>query len=264
MGYDGAAYSGAKKSGTSRSATLTSGMRYSFHPVLRAIPRRPEAWKPAARRPPNPFVSPFVRPSPFVMPLVRPRPFVRPFVLPNPFVSPLVRPRPFVSPFVRPTPLVSPLVRPRPFVRPSPFVRPRRPFVRPPRPFVRPPNPFVRPALSPPRRSSTRPFVNPFFDGDFSVGFAGGGTARSGFGFDGRSAGFLLGFPRSFVPPRSSSTISWIAALPRSSSSSSNVRLRANFTPQFAQVVASIATGASHIGHGTVASMASAASGSVC
>src|SRR5881296_2863519 len=221
MGYDGAAYSGAKKSGTSRSATLTSGMRYSFHPVLRAIPRRPEAWKPAARRPPNPFVSPFVRP----------------------------------------TPLVSPLVRPRPFVRPSPFVRPRRPFVRPPRPFVRPPNPFVRPALSPPRRSSTRPFVNPFFDGDFSVGFAGGGTPRSGFGFDGRSAGFSMGFSGSFVPPRSSSTISWIAALPRSSSSSSNVRLRANFTPQFAQVVASIATGASHIGHGTVASMASAASG---
>src|SRR5213594_2904387 len=182
MGYDGAAYSGAKKSGTSRSATLTSGMRYSFHPVLRAIPRRPEAWKPAARRPPNPFVSPFVRPSPFVIPLVRPRPFV--------------------SPFVRPTPLVSPLVRPRPFVRPSPFVRPRRPFVRPPRPFVRPPNPFVRPALSPPRRSSTRPFVNPFFDGDFSVGFAGGGTARSGFGFDGRSAGFSMGFSGSFVPPR--------------------------------------------------------------
>src|SRR5438128_12418993 len=244
MGYDGAAYSGAKKSGTSRSATLTSGMRYSFHPVLRAIPRRPEAWKPAARRPPTPFVSPLVRPSPFVMPLVRPRPFVRPFVLPNPFVSPLVRPRPFVSPFVRPTPLVSPLVRPRPFVRPSPFVRPRRPFVRPPRPFVRPPHPSVRPALSPPRPSSTRPFGTPLFYGDFAVGFAGGGTARSGFGFDGRSAGFSMGFSGSFVPPRSSSTISWIAALPRSSSSSSNVRLMANFTPRFAQVVASIATGA--------------------
>src|SRR5881409_3976624 len=173
-------------------------MRYSFHPVLRAIPRRPAARNPADRRPPKPFVSPFVRPRPFVIPLVRPRPFVKPFVRPSPLVSPFVRPSPFVSPFVRP----------RPFVRPSPFVRPRRPFVRPPSPLVLPPRPFVRPALGPPRRSSTRPFVSPFFDGAFSVGFPGGGTGRSDFGFGARAAVSLGAFSASFAAPRSSWTIS--------------------------------------------------------
>src|SRR3989442_753008 len=140
------------------------------------LPWLPLDGSPLPRSPPRPFVSRFVRPNPFVIPLVRPKPFVRPFVRPSPFVSPLVRPRPFVSPFVRPIPFV------RPFVRPSPLVRPR-PFVRPRRPFVRPPSPFVRPALGPPRRSSTSPFVNPFFDGAFSDGFRGGTTAPPGLRF---------------------------------------------------------------------------------
>src|SRR2546427_6491195 len=221
------------------------------------LPWLPLERTPLPRVPPRPFVSPFVRPNHFVIRLFGPKPFVRPFVRPSPFVSPLVRPRPFVSPFVRPIPFVRPFVRPSPLVRPRPFVRPRRPFVRPPRPLV-------RPAFGPPRRSKTRPFVNPFFDGAFSAGLLGDGTVRSDFDFGAGGAGFSRVFSRSFAAPRSSSTISWMAALPRSSSSSSNVRLGANFTPQFAHVVASIATGASHIGHGTVASIASAVSGSLC
>src|SRR5881396_115971 len=154
-------------------------MRYNFHPVLRAIPRRPDARKPVDRMPPRPFVSPFVRPRPFVIPLVRPKPLVRP----------LVRPRPFV----------------RPFVRPSPFVRP---FVRPRRPFVRPRSPFVLPAFGAPRRPRRRPFVRPFFEGVASVGFSGLVTRRSSGDFGGGDGGLSTGFARLFSSPSSSSTIS--------------------------------------------------------
>src|SRR6266568_692437 len=209
IGYPGPRYSGTKKRGISRRATETSGIRYSFHPALRIIPRTPEEWNPAGRTPLNPFVRPFVRPRPFVIPFVRPRPFV--------------------SPFVRPTPLVKPLVRPRPFVRP--FVRPRRPFVR---PF----SPFVMPVRRPAPRPRASPFVIPFFVEGVS---------------EGRGSGFGPGLAGAFGGVASSSwTISWIAAWPRSSSSSSRVRAGANRTPQFPHVVAPGATGASHIGHGTV------------
>src|SRR5947209_5378753 len=46
--------------------------------------------------------------------------------------------------------------------------------------------------------------------------------------------------------------MSWMAACPRSSSSSPRFRTATNLTPQFPQAVASSATGASHIGQGTV------------
>src|SRR6266571_2577348 len=112
IGYAGPWYSGTMKSGIRRSATDTSGIRYSFHPALRIIPRTPEEWKPAGRTPPNPLVRPFVRPTPLVRPLVRP----------SPFVSPLVRPR---SPFVRPfRPFVLPVRRGAPRWRTSPLVIP--------------------------------------------------------------------------------------------------------------------------------------------
>ena len=43
IGYAGPWSSGNKKSGISRNATQTSGIRYSFHPVARAVPRRWDA-----------------------------------------------------------------------------------------------------------------------------------------------------------------------------------------------------------------------------
>src|SRR6266571_7766000 len=96
IGYAGPWYSGTMKSGIRRSATDTSGIRYSFHPALRIIPRTPEEWKPAGRTPPNPFVRPFVRPKPFVSPFVRP---LSPFVIPVRRPATRPRTRPFVIPF---------------------------------------------------------------------------------------------------------------------------------------------------------------------
>src|SRR5207247_2233070 len=78
-------------------------------------------------------------------------------------------------------------------------------------------------------------------------------------GFGARMSGLSRAFSGSFTGPSSSWTISWIAAWPRSSSSSSMLRSGVNFTPQIAQIVASRATGSSHIGRGTVASIVLAA-----
>src|SRR5437899_10470733 len=150
----------------------------------------------------------------------------RPFVRPRPFVIPLVLPRPFVRPFVRPPRLVSPLVRPDTFVRP--FVRPRSPFVR-------PLSPLVLPVFDPARLPRATPFVSPFLAADFEAGLPGP---------------FGVGSSGVVAPLKSSCAISWVAMRLRLSSSSSIDLSGSNFTPQFAQIVASGGTRTSQIGHG--------------
>ena len=226
-----------KRSGIRSKLIATSGMRYSFNPACRIIPRTPEPRNAAGRITASPFVSPFVRPRPFVMPFVRPSPFVNPFVRPRPFVSPPMRRRPFVRPFV------------------SPFVRP---FVLPRSPFVRPPGPFVFPPWRDAPRLRRSPFVSPLPRAGFATRFGSGFASTSTSGF----AGGFVGTGTVGAPPSSSWTISWIAACPRSSKSSSSFRVSANRAPQLSQRVASTATGASHIGHGTVGPATFAASSS--